>query len=156
MQHSKPLFAVAAVVCALLAGVLSCQQVAAPPSQSGTPSEWPSIYTIEVDSLAYSPDVAVGDTLIIRFWGYVGPDTCHEFWQFSTFRDSFTVRIEVIGVQYFESSCADTAQYLEGEPLRVAPLHAGDLMLFVVQPDGSALVETVRVADRALSGARPN
>ena len=135
---------------------MACQQIAAPPPQSGTPAVWPQIYTIEVDSLAYSPDVAAGDTLIVQFWGYVGPDTCHEFWQFSTFRDSFVVRIEAIGVRYFEPTCGDTMQYMEGEPLRVAPLYPGELTLFVVQPFGAALVETVSVAERGLSGARPN
>ncbi len=117
----------------------------------------PELFTIRIDSLRYSPEAVVGDTLIVEFWGYIGPSTCYQFFGFHALRDSFELDVTAVGaVDYTAHVCGPALQYLRGEELEVFPLYEGDLILVVQQPDSSALVETVRIAGRGLGGARPN
>ena len=156
LRRSRCMWLVVLVAFAASAAMWSCQCICAPESEQGELYIPPEIYTIQVDSLYFSPNVTAGDTLVVRFWGFVGPSTCHEFWGFDTYRDSFEIRVEAIGVQWFDRVCGASMEYLWGEPLSVYPLYAGDLTLEVLQPGGAALVETIHVAERGLRGARPN
>ncbi len=104
-------------------------------------------FGITVDSLTYEPATpAVGDTLVLRFWGLIGLDTCERFSHFETVRDSqWLLYVEAWGVQTHETVCGDAMQYLQDERLRVSPLYAGPLIVWVQQPSGLSLVDTVDI-----------
>ena len=106
-----------------------------------------SYFGITVDSLTYEPATpAVGDTLILRFWGLIGYDTCERFSHFETVRDSqWLLYVEAWGVDTYETTCGDTLQYLQDERLRVSPLYAGPFIVWVQQPSGLSLVDTVDI-----------
>jgi hypothetical protein len=106
-----------------------------------------SYFGITVDSLTYEPAIpAVGDTLILRFWGSIGDNTCERFSHFETVRDSqWLLYVEALGVRTYETVCGDTLQYLQDERLRVSPLYAGPLIVWVQQPSGLSLVDTVDI-----------
>ena len=104
-------------------------------------------FGITVDSLTYEPATpAVGDTLILRFWGLIGLDTCERFSHFETVRDSqWLLYVEAWGVHTHETVCGDAMQYLQDERLRVSPLYAGPFIVWVQQPNGLSLVDTVDI-----------
>ncbi|HYW68223.1 MAG TPA: hypothetical protein VE960_01340 [bacterium] len=106
-----------------------------------------SYFGVTVDSLTYEPATpAVGDTLILRFWGLIGLDTCERFSHFETVRDSqWLLYVEAWGVQTHETVCGDAVQYLQDERLRVSPLYAGPFIVWVQQPNGLSLVDTVDI-----------
>ena len=105
-----------------------------------------SYFGVTVDSLTYEPATpAVGDTLILRFWGLIGLDTCERFSHFETIRDSQLLYVEAWGVQTYETMCGDALQYLQDERLRVSPLYAGPFIVWVQQPNGLSLVDTVDI-----------
>ncbi len=142
----------AALALAVLATLAGCSEWS--PFRPPTP---PDLFVIRIDSLRYSPVPAAGDTLLVGFWGYIGPNTCYEFFGFYVHRDSFALDMTVHGIRHHASpACGPTLQYLDWEEMEVFPLYEGDLILVVHQPDETTLVDTVHVAARALGGARPN
>ena len=106
-----------------------------------------SYFGITVDSLTYEPATpAVGDTLILRFWGLIGYNTCERFSHFETVRDSqWLLYVEAWGVQTHETTCGDALQYLQDERLLVSPLYAGPFIVWVQQPNGLSFVDTVDI-----------
>lgn len=103
-------------------------------------------FHVAVDSLTYEPATpAVGDTLELRFWGLIGLDTCKRFSHFDTIRDSQFLYVEAWGVRTHEQMCGDALQYLQHEVLRVSPLYAGQFVVWVQQPSGQSLVDTVDI-----------
>ena len=113
----------------------------------------PTYFQVAVDSLTYEPNSpAAGDTLFVRFWGYIGPNTCERFWRFETVRDSHRLEVEAWGQNTCERVCGHLLQYLQYEWLEVSPLYSGPFVIVVRQPDGSELADTLLVSGRA----RPN
>ena len=114
----------------------------------------PTYFQVAVDSLTYEPgSPAAGDTLYVRFWGYIGSSTCERFWRFTTVRDSRRLTVEAWGQNTCERICGATMQYLQHEWLEVSPLYGGPFVIAVRQPDGSELADTLLVAQ---GSARPN
>jgi hypothetical protein len=104
-------------------------------------------YIIEVDSVSIPAALTAGDTLEARFWGYVGPNSCHAFEGFAV--DHGPHRVDLtLWTKYFRrtgSGCAQALVFLDGEPYRYGPLPPGDFTLVVHQPDGSTLEYVVPV-----------
>jgi len=114
----------------------------------------PSYFQVAVDSLTYEPaSPAAGDTLYVRFWGYIGSSTCERFWRFVTVRDSRRLTVEAWGQDTCETICGASMQYLQHEWLGVSPLYAGPFVIVARQPDGSELADTLLVIQ---GSARPN
>ncbi len=142
-----------------LIGLLGCGRgefAVFPIDMAGTAAMSPQLFQIGIDRLDCADEAAVGDTLSLRFWGLVGSDGCHEFAHFITERDSHRLDVTVMGVVQPLGGCPEVMVMLGGEELQVYPLYKGDLTVVVHQPGGSVLVDTVRVSEISMGGARAN
>jgi hypothetical protein len=132
----------ALLVAAALCGLGACTD--------GTyPEYFAQRYVIDVDSLSVSPSLAAGDTLEARFWGYVGPNSCHDFEGFEVEHHPHHVEL-TLWTKYFRRTgtvCNEELVFLDGESYRYGPLSAGFFSLLIHQSDGSTLTVTVPVAE---------
>ena len=146
-------------LCCALIGVLGCsggEFEVFPIDMAGTAAMSPRLFHIGIDRLDCANEAVVGDTLSLRFWGLVGSDGCHEFAHFITEREPHRLDVTVMGVVQSLGGCPEVMVMLGGEELQVHPLHEGDLEVVVHQPGGSVLVDTVRVSEPSVGGARAN
>lgn len=131
----------AALVAALaLLGIGAC-------SDGTHPAYFEHSFPIRVDSLAAPAVASAGDTVTLRFWGYVGPNDCHEFAGVTASWDEHAVEL-TLWYHYYRRSdapCQPVAVYLDGEPYRLGPLPAGPFTVTVAQPDGSSLSQSLQV-----------
>jgi len=102
-------------------------------------------YIIMVDSIRTPPEVLLGDTLVIRFWGEIGPDGCHMFDRFETGFGPGTLDITAWGWNSGGPACPAIYVYMDGTPLGVVPPGRGLLEIRVRRPDGTTLRDTVLV-----------
>jgi hypothetical protein len=103
-------------------------------------------FKIQVDSLVLSRAISIGDTLIVKFYGFVGPDGCHEFWRFEDRKKNDGVDITVWGRKPLHpTACPDVLVYLEGEEYFTIPTQTGYYKIKVNQPDNSILIDSVSV-----------
>lgn len=118
-------------------------------SDGTRPEYFAQRYIIEVDSVSVALSIAAGDTLVARFWGYVGPNSCHAFEGFEA--DPQPHRVDLtLWTKYFRrigAGCVEESVYLDGVAYRQGPLAAGEFTLVVHQPDGSTLDVVVPVAE---------
>jgi hypothetical protein len=112
------------------------------------PTYFEQTFPILVDSLAAPAAAAAGDTVTLRFWGYVGPNDCHAFGGVTADWTEHAV-VLTLWYHYYRragADCLPEAVYLEGEPYRLGPLPPGPFTITVAQPDGSAITDTLHVA----------
>ena len=103
-------------------------------------------FTVQVDSLQVTAEPAEGDTLVIRFYGVVGPNLCHSFSHFEVERDPHRLDITVWGKHRDTGApCAAAIRFLDGEAYSVHPLFDGDFLIVVHQPDESTLERVVEI-----------
>jgi hypothetical protein len=118
--------------------------LAAACSDLGTERQ-PVPYVIMVDSIQAPPELVLGDTLVIRFWGEIGPDGCHMFDRFEHAFGPGTLDVTVWGWNSGGPACPAIYVYMDGTPLRVVPPGRGLMEIRVRRPDGTALRDTVLV-----------
>lgn len=102
-------------------------------------------YIITVDSIQAPSEVLLGDTLVIRFWGEIGPDGCHMFDRFETSFGPEGLDVTVWGWNSGGPACPAIYVFMDGTPLGVVPPGRGLLEIRVRRPDGTALRDTVLV-----------
>lgn len=107
--------------------------------------EQESYFLIMVDSIKKADTITTNDTLSIKFYGTVGNDGCHQFYQFNTQNEINTINIEVWGVLYPGDNCTTQMIYLEGEELNIYNFDEGDYAIKINQPDGSMLTDSLTV-----------
>jgi hypothetical protein len=105
----------------------------------------PVPYIIAVDSIQAPAELLLGDTLVIRFWGEIGPDGCHTFDRFESLFGPGTLDVTVWGLNSGGPACPAIYTTMDGTPLRVVPPGRGLTEIRVRRPDGSALRDTVMV-----------
>jgi len=103
-------------------------------------------YKIKVDQMVLPDSIAAGDTLIVQFYGTVGPDGCHCFTHFEEHKTVDVVAITVWGTKPdFDTACSEFAVNLNGEEYKTVLNDPGLYLLKVIQPDNSILVDSVYV-----------
>jgi hypothetical protein len=108
------------------------------------------VFTVRIDSLQIEPGAPCeGDTLTLRFFGLLGDCGSERFTGFETYRDTFQLDVTVWAERPSIAPCFWEDTYLEGEPLQLCPVHAGELLVIVHQPDGPALVRVIEVSGPA-------
>jgi hypothetical protein len=97
-------------------------------------------FRIQVDSL--DAVKSLNDTLIIRFWGIIGNDSCKKFWHFQSYRQTHKLDITLWGHTEVSSggSCNSGKVNLDGLQYRVHPVEPGDFEIVVNQPNGPPLI----------------
>lgn len=102
-------------------------------------------FLIRVDRLECPSEVAVGDTLRLRFWGTVGPDGCHEFSHFETESSPHRLDVGVYGRHYRRFGCPEVVVMLFGQELKLPAQFPGEMVIAVSRPGEPALLDTVTV-----------
>ncbi|MGB5529519.1 MAG: hypothetical protein WBQ32_06075 [Ignavibacteriaceae bacterium] len=103
-------------------------------------------FKIMVDSLSHPDTISVNDTLKIKFYGFVGPDGCHEFSRFEEHKISYDLELTVWGSEpSFQTQCPEVLVYLNGEEYRTVLNQTGNYLIKINQPDNSFLLDSVYV-----------
>ena len=103
-------------------------------------------YKIKVDSLVYPNAIVFGDTLLLKFYGFVGPDGCHTISRFEEIKKPEEVEIQVWGKKPdFSTVCSAVIVEMRGTPHKVVPEQQGLFLIKVKQPDDSYLIDSVLV-----------
>lgn len=102
-------------------------------------------YRIQVDSI--DAVQSINDTLIIRFWGVIGRDSCQKFWHFQSSHQPHRLNITLWGHKEVTSgnNCNSGTVNLNGILYRVHPVEKGDYEIIVNQPNSLPLVLIIRI-----------
>lgn len=103
-------------------------------------------YQIKVDSLVHPNAIVLGDTLLIKFYGFVGPDGCHTISRFEEIKKPEEVEIQVWGKKPdFPTVCPAVIIEMRGTIRKVVPEQQGLFLVKVKQPNDSYLIDSVLV-----------
>jgi len=102
-------------------------------------------FRIQVDSV--NAVQTLNDSLIVRFWGVIGRDSCQKFWHYQSHLEPHKLEITLWGHKEVTTGniCNAGNINLNGQQYRVYPVEAGDFEIIVKQPNGSPLVRTKRI-----------
>lgn len=106
------------------------------------------LYRIQVDSISAPVAVTYNiDTVVIKFWGKIGDDTCHSFQYFQGVQDSLGVELALWGYfnPAYRKGCPGADVQLAGREFRVMPQRRGNFTITIRQPDGTVLKKFVDV-----------
>ncbi len=93
-------------------------------------------FRIQVDTL--DAVQSINDTLIIRFWGVIGNDSCQKFWHFQSNLREHKLDITLWGHKEVTAgnNCNSGEVNLNGLQYRIHPALPGDFEIIVNQPNG--------------------
>jgi hypothetical protein len=115
-------------------------------SCSTEPEENYVAYKIKVDNITHPDTISITDTLIIKFYGFVGPDGCHRFTHVEEHKKTDQLEITVWGSRpNFETVCPTVLVYLDGKEYKTVLNQIGTYQIRVNQPDDSFLNDSVYV-----------
>lgn len=102
-------------------------------------------FRIQVDSIYTA--VSINDTVIIKFWGVIGSDSCYKFWHFQSGLQPHKLEITLWGHRDVSSgnNCNSGNVNLSGEQYRAFPVEKGDFEIVVNQPNSQPLKRIVRI-----------
>ena len=102
-------------------------------------------FRIQVDSI--NAVVSINDTVIVRFWGIVGNDSCYKFWHFQSYLEPHKLQITLWGHKDLSSgnNCNSGSVNLNGEQYRAFPVEKGDFEIIVNEPSSQPLKRTIRI-----------
>jgi len=103
-------------------------------------------FKIMVDSISHPNTISVSDTLMIKFYGFVGPDGCHKFSRFEEHKKTNELELTVWGSEpNFQTACLEVLVYLDGKEYKTVINQIGNYQIKINQPDNSILLDTVYV-----------
>jgi len=103
-------------------------------------------FKIMVDSISHPNTISVSDTLMIKFYGFVGPDGCHKFSHFEEHKKTNELELTVGGIQTnFQTACPEVLVYLDVEEYKTVFNQVGNYHIKINQPDNSVLLDSVYV-----------
>ncbi len=105
-------------------------------------------FKIKVDKLILPDTISVNDTLVIKFYGTVGPDGCHKFKRFEVTEKQGEIHFTAWGTRpNFDTACPAVMVYLEGKEYKTKLTEPGSYKIFVHQPDNSVLIDSITVVE---------
>lgn len=115
--------------------------------EPATYSHWQE-YGIHVAEIEHPDTVALGQPFTVRFFGEIGPTTCHRFLQFV--QEATPAQLEVALVGRLEiggqTQCNETPRMLGPDAtITVSNAASGEYRIIVYQPDNTTLEGTVVV-----------
>jgi len=103
-------------------------------------------FKIMVDSTSHADTISVNDILKIKFYGFVGPDGCHEFSRFEVHKKTNELELTVWGSKpNFQTVCPEVLVYLDGEEYKTVLNQIGIYHIKINQPDNSVFLDSVYV-----------
>jgi hypothetical protein len=104
----------------------------------------PTEFIVRVDSISAPDAIAATDTLIVRFWGRLGPDGCSRLDEFDTGRAPGVFEITFHGERLERGQCTDMPVALIHDETILPPMQ-DPFTIRVRQPDGTTLNKSVRI-----------
>jgi hypothetical protein len=101
-------------------------------------------FKIKVDTITIPSNASIGDTLIFKLDGFIGPDGCHSFSHFSIKRSNNESIVTVWG-KHLGETCTQAVVFLDGKEYKVKVNIPGKYYLKIRQPDNSLLIDSVYV-----------
>lgn len=103
-------------------------------------------FTLSIDSVSVPDSIQFGEKLVIRYWGYIGPNGCYSFAYFEKRASSDSLFVKVWGKQDTAAfTCHAGEMVLRGEPCSFKNLNRGQYQIISLQPDGSCMKNQVIV-----------
>jgi hypothetical protein len=110
------------------------------------PDEY-TYYRIRIDSM-YAPDsIPSTSNLEIRFWGYIGDDSCYSFSHFQALQQQNELDVTLWSKHHYvyRQTCPSANIRIENVVFRVFGLSPPSMRIRVHQPNGDILVRDVVV-----------
>lgn len=113
-----------------------------------------SEYAIQVDSIQYPDTISAGQSLNVKFYGNIGPNTSYSFSRFVGGVSPNGIGVAVYG-KYLagQSNVVDSTQYLDGKVLTVTPNVNGNFIIHVYQPNPPDIFDTVYITPPTATSA---
>jgi len=102
-------------------------------------------FQISVDSLHVPETVSLSDTVICRFWGFIGSNLCYQFSHFETGKNLDNIYLKLWGYHSGADICATAISSLSGKEYKFAAEQQGIIIINILQPDNSVLKDSVLV-----------
>ena len=101
-------------------------------------------YKIKIDKIEHPDTVYVNDTLIIKFYGFVGPDGCHRFSHFEKKNSQSLLEFTVWGEKPdYETVCSAVMVWMDGTEYKTRITQTGLYQIKIHQPDNSFMIDSV-------------
>ena len=109
-------------------------------------------FLIQIDSIVMADTIELSDTLLVKFYGVVGPNGCYKFDRFEQLNlgdndPANSVKLQVWGKHEGNDNCFDQIVYLDGTELLINGFAKGDFRILVRQPDETIMVGLVYVKE---------
>jgi len=103
-------------------------------------------FLIQTDSISIPETILASQPFEVEFFGYIGPNGCYRFSEFTREKHENVIQIEAWGRLSLKSTvCSDVMVFLNGEKLELLIEDAGSYKLSIKQPGGTFLERQVRV-----------
>ncbi len=128
-----------------LAGLILFWIVLARSGCSTEPEKSPGDFIIKVDSVNYIGIPAVGDTVTMKLYGFIGPDGCYYFSRFEDYLQPQRLDLTVWGHHAERTACTQVMIYMDGKEYRIPITRMGWFYIDIHQPDGSVLQDSLPI-----------
>jgi len=112
-------------------------------SKSTEPQE--QLFKVKTDSVQFQKTISLGDTVTLRFWGFVGSSGCYSLSNFESNQQPSKLDITVWGKYTPGQICTTVIIEMRGTKYSFVPTSKGSIQIVIHQPDGSALIDTLIV-----------
>jgi hypothetical protein len=103
-------------------------------------------FRIQVDSVNFSSNIyTFRDTVILKFYGRIGSDSCYKLSHFQYNKTGNTVELALWGMHESSGNCSSGNVDLAGQQFRIYPVETGFLDVTIRQPDGSSIKTEIRI-----------
>ncbi|RLD42438.1 MAG: hypothetical protein DRI89_07285 [Bacteroidetes bacterium] len=109
-------------------------------------------FLIQIDSIVMPDTIHVTDTLLVKFYGVIGPDGCYKFDRFENAAlegndPANSMKFKIWGKHEDTGNCNQQIVYLDGAEVGINGFIKGIFNVLVVQPDGTIMVSSVYVKE---------
>ncbi len=109
------------------------------------PDRNPGDFIIKVDSVNYAGAAAVGDTVTMRLYGFIGPDGCYSFSHFEDNLQPLNLDLTVWGHHAENTACTQVMIYMDGKEFQIPITRMGWFFVNIHQPDGTLLRDSIPI-----------
>jgi hypothetical protein len=102
-------------------------------------------FQIYVDSLHVPDSVSFSDTVVCKFWAFIGYDLCYRFSHFETNQEIQPINFKLWGYHTGDNMCLQALSKLSGKEYKFVAVRKGLIRINVLQPDNSVLKDSVFV-----------
>jgi len=140
LKNKKLLFSSLFILTAII--IASCTLIG-----SDRPTIINDEFRIQVDSVQFSSGIYnFRDTVVLKFFGKIGSDSCYKLSHFQVYKEGNTVELALWGKKDASSgNCLTGNVDLSGQHYRVFPVQTGFLDVTIRQPDGTTIKTGIRI-----------